>query len=155
MQSCHARQLNRDASYWQWTWRYRAEWRWEISLTVHPDFTSDNAAFLYLAHRMARDYVARAPDVVAIQPGKMRHDERPRFYLAACQPVPPRRKFRTALPGMSVNWGTRAPMIALPRSMAERGGRIDYVTSSYRNAAPPFSAEVGISAHAMFSKMVV
>lgn len=136
-------QGNRDADYWQWTWIDTALGWWERErdmhpLTVHPDCAADNAVLLYLTHHTARDYVARAPDrgdLASSRRGdKMRHDGRPRLYLSRpCQPVSLRRKFCTGLPGMSVNWGTRAPMIArgLPRRPAERsaGGWRDYITA--------------------------
>jgi len=124
--------------------------RWEISLTVHPDFASDNAALLYLAHRTARDYVARAPDIVAIQPARVkcgmtndrgsisRHAnrfQRGENFAQLCPGCPwievhVRRWSRS---GYREAWGSC--------------GRIDYITSSYRNAAPPFLIKVEAFPH--------
>lgn len=131
-----AGQLNRDAGYWQWTWRVsRGERRDERYLSRCIQIARVITRPCCTWHTVRRERLCctcagRRGDSAGVD--KMRHDERPRFYLAACQPVPPRRKFRTASPGMSVNWGTRAPMIALSgyreaRCWTLREDRLHYI----------------------------
>lgn len=98
--ACHA-QRNRDVGYRQSTWGDIAQVDAELARgipAVHPD-CGDNAALLYLTHRGERlccTCAGRRGDSAGA--GKMRHDERPRLYLAAFQPVSLRRKFCAELP---------------------------------------------------------